>query len=110
MVEKKAINDVRLLFGKSTTETKEFFESLGIYCVLAYMKGEDVDIPYIGTLHINYSGDEVTSRGRTANLDITFSPSDFLVRNIGQVEDDSRTDAELILLSRLKQIFKDKIK
>jgi hypothetical protein len=107
--ERKAINNTRLLFGKSSTETKEFFESIGISAVLAYMKKEPIEIPYVGTIDITYEGDEVTSKGRTANLKATFTPSDFLVRNIGQVEDETRTDAEEILLNRLKQIFKSKI-
>ena len=106
--ERKAINDTRLLFGKSTSETKEFFESIGIAAVLAYMKQEPIEIPYVGTINLTYEGDEVTSKGRTANLKAEFIPSDFLVRNVGQVEDETRTDAEEILLSRLRQIFKAK--
>lgn len=107
--ERKAINDTRLLFGKSSTETKEFFESIGISAVLAYMKGETIEIPYVGSVQLEYEGDQVTSKGRTANLKVTFTPSEFLIRNVGQVEDETKTDAEEILLSRLKQIFKNKL-
>lgn len=107
--ERKAINDTRLLFGKSSTETKEFFESIGISAVLAYMKGETIEIPYVGSIQLEYEGDQVTSKGRTATLKATFTPSEFLVRNVGQVEDETKTDAEEILLSRLKQIFKNKL-
>lgn len=107
--ERKAINDTRLLFGKSSTETKEFFESIGISAVLAYMKGETIEIPYVGSIQLEYEGDQVTSKGRAANLKATFTPSEFLVRNVGQVEDETKTDAEEILLSRLKQIFKNKL-
>lgn len=107
--ERKAINDTRLLFGKSSTETKEFFESIGISAVLAYMKGETIEIPYVGSIQLEYEGDQVTSKGRIANLKATFTPSEFLVRNVGQVEDETKTDAEEILLSRLKQIFKNKL-
>ena len=107
--ERKAINDTRLVFGKSSTETKEFFESIGISAVLAYMKGETIEIPYVGSIQLEYEGDQVTSKGRTANLKATFTPSEFLIRNVGQVEDETKTDAEEILLSRLKQIFKNKL-
>ena len=106
--ERKAINDTHLLFGKSATDTKEFFESIGIAAVLSYMKGEAIEIPYIGTLILTYEGDEVTSKGRTATLKADFNPSEFLVRNVGQVEDETRTDAEEILLNRLRKIFKAK--
>ena len=84
--ERKAINDTRLLFGKSSTETKEFFESIGISAVLAYMKGETIEIPYVGSIQLEYEGDQVTSKGRTANLKATFTPSEFLIRNVGRLK------------------------
>lgn len=107
--ERKAINDIRLFFGKSSAETKDFFESLGIAAVLSYMKGEKIVIPYLGDIQIKYKGDNVSSKGRKAVLDVKFHPSDFLYRNIGQIEDETKTDVEDILLRRLQQIFKSKM-
>ena len=73
------------------------------------MKGETIEIPYVGSMQLEYEGDQVTSNGRTANLKATFTPSEFLVRHVGQYPDETKTDAEEILLSRLKQIFKNKL-
>lgn len=107
--ERKAINDVRLFFGKTTAETKEFFESVGIAAVLSYIKKEKICIPYLGELRITYDGDEISSQGRKAVIKAEFTPSDFIVRNVGQIEDETKTDAEEILLRRLRQIFKAKM-
>lgn len=107
--ERKAINDIRLFFGKSSADTKDFFESLGIAVILSYMKGEKIVIPYIGDIQVTYKGDNVSSKGRKAILDVKFHPSEFLYRNIGQIEDGTKTDVEEILLKRLQQVFKSKM-
>ncbi|MGL5913558.1 MAG: hypothetical protein ACRCZB_05280 [Bacteroidales bacterium] len=104
------MNDIRVLFGKPSSEIKELFESIGISMVLSYMKKEPLIIPYVGEVHIKYEGDETTSKGRKAMVSSEFVPSEFLIRNIGQVEDETKTDAENILLQRLKLIFRQKLK
>ena len=108
--EKAALNSTRLIFGKSSKDTKEFFESLGIQTVISYLKGEKILIPYLGELEISYSGDDVTEKGRVAKIQTTFTPSPFLVRNIGQIQDNESTDAEKILMSRFQAVFKERLK
>ena len=108
--EKTALNSIRLIFGKNTHDTKEFFESIGIQCILNYVKGEKIIIPFIGEIKITYDGDEVTEKGRIAKLKTDFTPSPFLIRNIGQIQDKETTDAEKILMNRFLSVFKERIK
>jgi hypothetical protein len=108
--EKTALNSIRLLFGKNSHDVKELFESIGIQAVLAYVKGEKLVIPFIGEINISYSGDVMTEKGRVATLDTTFTPSPFLIRNIGQIQDKEPTDAEKILINRFQSVFKERIK
>jgi hypothetical protein len=108
--EKTALNSTRLIFGKNSHDTKEFFESIGIQAVLNYAKGEKIVIPFIGEIEVSYTGDETTEKGRVAKLDATFTPSPFLIRNIGQIQDKKSTDAEKILMNRFHAVFRERIK
>jgi hypothetical protein len=108
--EKEAMNLTRLIFGKNFHDTKEFFESIGIQAVLSYSKGGKIVIPFIGELSVKYAGDELTDKGRVAKLETSFAPSPFLVRNVGQIQDEVSTDAEKILMSRFRAVFKKNLK
>ena len=108
--EKAALNSIRLLFGKNSHDVKELFESVGIQAVLNYVKGEKLVIPFIGEVDIAYDGDEMSEKGRVAKLKASFTPSPFLVRNIGQIQDEESTDAEKILMSRFQAVFKERLK
>jgi hypothetical protein len=108
--EKNAVNLIRLLFGKSVHDTKEFFESIGIQAIISYSRGDKIIIPFIGEVSVKYTGDEFTDRGRVAKLETAFTPSPFLIRNIGQIQDEAGTDAEKILMTRFQKVFKDKLK
>ncbi|MDR1390957.1 MAG: hypothetical protein LBI95_01110 [Holosporales bacterium] len=108
--EKDALNLTRLIFGKNAHDTKEFFESIGIQAILSYSKGAKIVIPFIGEVFVRYAGDELTDKGRVAKLETSFTPSPFLVRNIGQIQDETFTDAEKILMSRFQAVFKEKLK
>jgi hypothetical protein len=108
--EKDALNLTRLIFGKTAHDTKEFFESLGIQAVVSYSKDDKIIIPFIGEISIKYGGDELTDKGRVAKLETLFTPSPFLARNVGQIEDGTPTDAEKILMSRFQSVFKKKLK
>jgi hypothetical protein len=108
--EKAALNSIRILFGKTFSEVRELFESIGVQAVLNYTKGEKIVIPFIGEIKISYDGEEMTEKGRVAKLKTNFTPSPFLVRNAGQVQDEESTDAEKILMSRFRAVFKERIK
>jgi hypothetical protein len=108
--EKTALNLTRLIFGKNAHDTKEFFESIGIQAVISYSKGDKIIIPFIGEISIKYVGDELTDKGRVAKLETTFTPSPFLTRSIGQIQDETPTDAERILISRFRSVFKERLK
>jgi hypothetical protein len=108
--EKTVLNLTRILFGKNALDTKEFFESMGIQAVLSCSKGDKIIIPFIGDVSVKYVGDEITDKGRVAKLETLFTPSQFLIRNVGQLRDETPTDAEKILISRFQAVFKEKLK
>jgi len=108
--EKTALNSTRLIYGKNSLDTKEFFESIGIQAILSYVKGDKIVIPFIGEIDLTYDGDEITEKGRIAKLESVFTPSPFLRRNIGQIQDNESTDAEKILMNRFLAVFRERIK
>jgi hypothetical protein len=108
--EKDALNLTRLIFGKNSHDTKEFFESVGIQAIISYSKGDKIVIPFIGEISVKYAGDELTDKGRVAKLETSFTPSPFLIHNVGQIQDETPTDAEKILMSRFQSVFKKKLK
>jgi hypothetical protein len=104
--EKNAMRVMQLIFGRPANEINELFESIGISAVLSYVKNKSIVIPYIGKITISYEGDALTSKGKEAKLKHEFIPSPFLVRNIGQIEDDEDTEIQKILANRFKPVFK----
>ena len=104
--EKEAMRVLQLLFGRPANEITELFESIGIAAVLSYVKNETIVIPYIGKIKLSYEGDDLTAKGKEAKLKHEFTPSPFLVRNIGQVENDTEAEIERILANRFKPVFK----
>jgi hypothetical protein len=93
--EKNTIELIRNLTKVNTSEINAFFKGLLLTCLLNYSENEPLVIPYIGNLNIKYMGDENKDDGRVAKLDVTFTPSNRLVRNIGQLEDVKNPDCSL---------------
>jgi hypothetical protein len=107
--EREALHTIQLLFGKPLRHVRGLFESIAINAVISYLKQEDIVIPYIGALKVSYVGDKISGKGREARIKCELTPSAFLTRNIGQAEDGEETDAERILLNRIKGIFKSRL-
>ena len=104
--EKDIIHRVHLLSGRSYEEVNEIFESLCLCATLAFLEKEPIDIPLFGRMEVFYKGDKLTERGREAQLDIKVEPSPALKRIIGQIEDETESDIEKSLQSKIKNILR----
>ena len=85
--EKLIIEELRNLSKLNTSEVNDFLKSLMLITLLNFSENESTKISYFGELDIKYLGDENKTEGRVANLDVKFTPSAQLVRNIGQLVD-----------------------
>ena len=94
-----------MIFGQNLSLTREFFESLAIYVVLEQAEGREINLPLFGRVTLTYKGDQITKAGKEAIVESSMEASAFVIRNIGQIEDGVITDAERILLDRVKNIF-----
>ncbi len=103
--DRQSLNRMSLLFGQSLKTTKEFFESLAIFITLKYADGQDIDLHFLGRVTLQYKGDRVVKGGKEASVHAQLELADFLIRNVGQVEDGVLTDSERLLMERVKNIF-----
>ena len=73
--------------------------------VLRYEEGENIVLPYIGKLDIQYHGDRYVEKGKTAELEVSLTPDQNLNRLIGKIEDGD--DSEITEL--FKRSIADKL-
>jgi len=105
--EKETTEILRNLSKLNTSDVNNFMKSLMLVTLLNYSEGESTKIPYFGELNIKYLGDETKSEGRVAKLDIQFTPSNQLIRNIGQLEDvkNKNLDVKITDVDCIKEIM-----
>lgn len=104
--EKDIIHRVHLLSGKPYDEVNEIFEALCLCSVLAFLEKEPIDIPLFGKMSVSYSGEELTEKGKEAQVRIDVTPSPALRRVIGQIEDEVESDIEKSLQTKIRNILK----
>lgn len=104
--EKEVIHKVHLLTGKSFDDVKDVFEGILYMILLSYLEKEPVYLPFFGEIELKYLKDRFTQSGRVAEIDIDFSPNEFLLRTIGQIEDKEESDLEKFLKNKIHSILK----
>jgi hypothetical protein len=85
--EKNAIEMIRNISGDKAENIYNMFRAIQALALLEFAQGEDTVIPCFGKFKLNYLGDTITSKGKQANIEAYFIPSDELKKNIGQIED-----------------------
>lgn len=100
---KDIIDKMHMLTGESQMTIRSFFEFLISLIVLNFKEGESTNIPFFGTITLDYSGDEVHNGVKQAIVDVDFEPDQSLLRNIGQIEDGEESDIEKLIKVRIKE-------
>ncbi len=99
---KETIEKIHLISGTKKEDTKNLFEALGIYIILNYYGQEEIYLPYVGKLRFNYLGDDLVQNSKRAKVELEFEPDNFLLKNIGQIEDDDIPDVVKLFQSRIQ--------
>ncbi len=105
--EKDVFHKIHLLSGRSYEEVREVYEGFLYSMALAYLEKEPIYFPFFGEVEIRFIKDNITEDGRKAELDVTFTPNDFLKRVIGQIEDKEESDVEKILKDKIHESLND---
>lgn len=108
--EKEMVHKIHLLTGYPHSEVRDFFESFLVTFLIDYLEKDATSIPFFGDIKLKYLGDANFSTGRVAQVDAEFSPTDFLVRTVGQIEDGEESDLEKHLKDKIQQILQNQAK
>jgi len=87
---------IQLLSGFEHSKIKEMFDNIGIYALLSQINDGNTIIPFIG---------EIAVQNDNSGLRYSFTPSQFLVRNIGQIENGEDSEFDGTLARRFKQVL-----
>ena len=98
----EVIEKIHLISGNTKEETKSFFEALAIYIIMNYYGKEKIYLPQIGNFYIKYIGDIKESNKKKAVIEFEFEPDNFLLRNVGQIEDGKEPDVVKFFKSRIR--------
>ena len=99
---KDTIEKIHLISGNKKEDTKNFFEALAIYVIMNYYGKEEIYLPNIGKLYFTYIGDQIKNEKKKAKVELEFEPDDFLLRNIGQIEDGDEPDVSKFFISKIQ--------
>ena len=107
--EKITLEIIRNLSRLNTNDINDFFKALMLITLMNFSENEPTKIPYFGELKIDYQGDENKTEGRVAKLDVKFTPSNQLIRNIGQLVDvkNSNCDTKITDVECIKDIMSE---
>lgn len=99
---KRTIRQISLITGQTFDITREFFESLFTIILLDYLEEKPTNIPFFGKVKIEYKGDKMKKGGKQAVVEFDFKPSNYLLRNIGQIEDKTSCDIEKLFKKKIR--------
>lgn len=98
---KEALEKIHLISGIKKDDVTKVLESVVILLILNYLNGEDMYIPYLGNCRLEYKGDKTVNNKLEAIVDCQFNVDDFILRNVGQIEDEKIPEIEAILKRRI---------
>ena len=107
--ERDVIQRVHLLMGVPIDEVQKVFEGILYSMLISYTEKEPFYIPLLGELMLRYRGDTHTKQGLVAEVSAEFSPAEFMVHTIGQIEDGTISDLEVALKQSIAEMFSESI-
>jgi len=98
-------DNISLLTGLTFEQIKNVFEFHLLFQLSQYLEGKPITVPYLGTLDVKYSHDEIIRGHKRAVLETKFKDSELLKRSIGEIEDGENTT----ILSILKNFVESQL-
>jgi hypothetical protein len=81
------INEISAISTHSPATVRNILESAFLRQMESLLAGEDISLPFIGTVSIKYKGDDYVSGSKLANFDPILNPSELFVRLVGEAHD-----------------------
>ena len=104
------IEEMGLFSGTDKQTIRNFFESLISIVILDYIEGETTNIPFLGTIKIEYKGEKLVEGEKEADIVIAIEPENTLLKNIGQIKDKVESDIEKMIKTRMVEDLRSYLK
>lgn len=105
-MNKDTIDKMYLFSGENKNLIRTFFESLISIIMLDYMEGEETNIPFFGTIKIEYEKDEIIDGEKEAKVSLDFTPDPTLLKNVGQINDGEESDVKKMIILRMREAIR----
>ncbi len=103
--EIEVINSIRNLSHENVERIHNIFNALMTQALMNYTENEPMVIPGFGTFLVKYKGDEISSQGREAKIEVFFDPSPTFKENIGAYEDfKSSKNKDISMIPIIKEL------
>jgi hypothetical protein len=107
--EKNLIEEISTLSGHQPLVIREILEFTFLRQLEQYMKGENITVPYLGRIKIQYKGDTVSFGAKQAEIEVFFSPSDLLRRLVGDISDGESEIIDTLLIKKVESALQAKL-
>ena len=105
--DKEIIHKTHLLCGKSEDDIRDVYDSLITAICMAYEEGEELRLPILGELKIQYNGDKIVGDKKEAQLEMSIIPSDHIKKIIGEIVDGGENEIQNNLVDKIMRCLKD---
>lgn len=85
--EVSLINEISAISTFKPTTVRDVLENTFIRQLESILNGEDILIPFIGRLHVEYEGDDFVSGAKVAKISFSGEPSEVFKRLVGEIHD-----------------------
>lgn len=85
--EMSLINEISAMSSFKPLTVRYVLESTFLRQLETLLAGEDIKIPFLGELHIEYNGENYVSGAQVADVVCTLKPSDLFLKLIGEIHD-----------------------
>lgn len=107
--ETSLINEISAISTFKPPTVRSILESAFLRQLESLLSGEDINIPYIGTLHVDYNGDDYVSGAKVANITFTVNASDLFKRLAGEIHDGESDIIWQLHEKRISSALKEKL-
>lgn len=85
--ETSLMNEISALSTFKPATVRTIIESIFLRQIEELLSGKDLDLPFIGKMHITYNGDNYVSGAKISDITCNVDPSDLFKRLVGEVHD-----------------------
>lgn len=105
--ETQCIQELNLISGIPETTIREVIEYVFIRQMEGLLTDSSIPIPFLGRMHITYTGEEYKEGSREAQIACAMTPSKLLKRIVGEIQDDDSDIIAQLMQRKIKGVAQD---